>query len=292
MEDHDERQRDRLACRQGPDLAIEPGALASRGRKRDQIGRDGSVFGGDDEKRSYIVRLVRTTVRDLHLEAHGLLGAHVGRDVGHESEISGSERRADGGGEAAGVVARESVLRRRAHAHGEACVPEPQIALESDAGGSVSGNGRNRTDDHLLTLVRWSAVVERRLEDEIRPDEPSFGLQLDDERDLLGRARPRVPDLEEKRRRDSCLRRSGRLGGDAEIGPRGRPPHEHMNRSLVVGGMRVALSDIDDKNSWLGESQWSKDHCYHGTFDEVRLYSTALNACQLRTIMNRGQDAL
>ena len=247
MKDHDERERDRLACRQGPDIATEAGALTSRCRKGDQIDREGSAFGGDDEERSYIVRLVRTMVRDLHLEGRGLLGAHVGRDVGHESEIGGFEWRANGGGEAPGVVARESVLRRRAHAHGEACVPEPQIALEGDAGGSVSGDERNRTDDQLLPLVRWSAVVERRLEDEVRPDEPSFRLQLDYEQDLLGRTRPHVPDVEEERRRDSCLRRSRRLRGDAEIGPRGRPSHEHVNRSPVVGGMRVVLMSRDRK---------------------------------------------
>ena len=247
MEDHDERERDRLACRQGSDIATEPGTLTLRCRKRDQIDRYGSDFGGDDEKRSDIVRLVRTMVRDLHLEGRGLLSAHVGRDVGHESEIGGFERRADGGGEAPDVVARESVLSRRAHAHGDACVPDPQIALEGDAGGSVSGDERNRTDDQLLPLVRWTAVVERRLEDEVRPDEPSFRLQLDNEHDLLGRAWPRVPDVEEKGRRDSCLRRSPRLGGDAEIGSRGRPPHEHVNRLPVVGGMRVVLMSRDRK---------------------------------------------
>jgi hypothetical protein len=61
-------------------------------------------------------------------------------------------------------------------------------------------------------------------------------------------------------------------------------------KSLLRIPTAIALSDIDDKNAWIGESQWSKDHCYHGTFDEFRIYSAALNACQLRTIISRGQS--
>jgi hypothetical protein len=61
-------------------------------------------------------------------------------------------------------------------------------------------------------------------------------------------------------------------------------------KSLIRIPTAVALSDIDDKNAWIGESQWSKDHCYHGTFQEFRIYSAALNACQLRTIIARGYD--
>jgi hypothetical protein len=61
--------------------------------------------------------------------------------------------------------------------------------------------------------------------------------------------------------------------------------------SLIRSPTAVALSDIDDKNNWLGESQWSKDHCYHGTYDEFRIYSVALTACQLRTLVARGPNA-
>jgi hypothetical protein len=63
-------------------------------------------------------------------------------------------------------------------------------------------------------------------------------------------------------------------------------------KSLIRSPTAVALSDIDDKNNWLGESQWSKDHCYHGTYDEFRIYNVALTACQLRTLVARGPDAL
>jgi hypothetical protein len=62
--------------------------------------------------------------------------------------------------------------------------------------------------------------------------------------------------------------------------------------SLIRSPTAVALSDIDDKNNWLGESQWSKDHCYRGTYDEFRIYRVALTACQLRTLVARGPDAL
>jgi hypothetical protein len=173
VEDQDKRERDRLSRRHGPDIATEPGALALRCGDRDQIDGDGIVFGEDDEKPFYIVSIVRPVVRDLQLEAHGLLGAHVRRDVGHESEIGGLERRADRGGEAPGVVARESVLRRRANAHGETCLPDPQIALEGDGGGSVRGDKRDRADNHLLIFVSRSAIVERRLGYVVGSDEPS-----------------------------------------------------------------------------------------------------------------------
>jgi hypothetical protein len=63
-------------------------------------------------------------------------------------------------------------------------------------------------------------------------------------------------------------------------------------KSLIRSPTAVALGDIDDRNNWLGESQWSKDHCYHGAYDEFRIYSVALTACQLRTLVARGADAL
>lgn len=63
-------------------------------------------------------------------------------------------------------------------------------------------------------------------------------------------------------------------------------------KSLIRSPTAVALVDIDDRNNWLGESQWSKDHCYHGSYDEFRIYSVALTGCQLRTLVARGPDAL
>jgi hypothetical protein len=62
-------------------------------------------------------------------------------------------------------------------------------------------------------------------------------------------------------------------------------------QSLIQSPTPVQLSDIRDVNNWVGESQWSKDHCYHGSFDEFRIYDVALTACQLRTLLDRGADA-
>jgi Concanavalin A-like lectin/glucanases superfamily len=59
-------------------------------------------------------------------------------------------------------------------------------------------------------------------------------------------------------------------------------------KSLIRSSTSLQLSDINDVNNWVGESQWSKDHCYHGTFDELRIYNVALTACQLQTLYDRG----
>jgi hypothetical protein len=61
--------------------------------------------------------------------------------------------------------------------------------------------------------------------------------------------------------------------------------------SLIRSLTSLELSAIKDVNNWVGESQWSKDHAYHGTFDELRIYDAALTACQLRTLYDRGPDA-
>jgi hypothetical protein len=52
----------------------------------------------------------------------------------------------------------------------------------------------------------------------------------------------------------------------------------------------IQLSDIDDRNDWLGQSQWSKDHNFNGSFSEVRIYNAALSACQLHTLLVRGAE--
>ena len=59
-------------------------------------------------------------------------------------------------------------------------------------------------------------------------------------------------------------------------------------KSLIRSSTSLQLSDINDVNNWVGESQWSKDHCYRGTFDELRIYNVALTACQLQTLYDRG----
>jgi hypothetical protein len=59
---------------------------------------------------------------------------------------------------------------------------------------------------------------------------------------------------------------------------------------LLRSPTQLKLSDIKDVNDFVGQSQWSKDHCYHGTFSELRIYNVALDACQLRTLWSRGAD--
>ncbi|HEY6080848.1 MAG TPA: LamG-like jellyroll fold domain-containing protein [Polyangiaceae bacterium] len=57
---------------------------------------------------------------------------------------------------------------------------------------------------------------------------------------------------------------------------------------LIESPTPIKLSDISDVNNWLGQSQWSKDHNYGGTYDEFRIYNAALSECQLSTIYARG----
>jgi len=59
---------------------------------------------------------------------------------------------------------------------------------------------------------------------------------------------------------------------------------------LTQSATPVKLSDIDDVNDFVGESQWSKDHAYHGSYTEFRIYDAALTACQLHTLLVRGPD--
>ena len=61
---------------------------------------------------------------------------------------------------------------------------------------------------------------------------------------------------------------------------------------LIQSPTNVTLAKINDVNNWLGRSQWSKDHGFHGTYDEFRIYQSALSACQLTTLRDRGPDTL
>lgn len=59
----------------------------------------------------------------------------------------------------------------------------------------------------------------------------------------------------------------------------------------ISSPVQRALSELNDVNCWLGRSQWSKDHPYHGNYNEFRIYSVALNACQLATLKARGPNS-
>lgn len=62
-------------------------------------------------------------------------------------------------------------------------------------------------------------------------------------------------------------------------------------QELISSPVQRALSELNDVNCWLGRSQWSKDHPFHGKYNEFRIYNVALNACQLATLKARGPDA-
>jgi hypothetical protein len=51
------------------------------------------------------------------------------------------------------------------------------------------------------------------------------------------------------------------------------------------------LSAIDDKNNWLGRSNYSGDSFFEGIFDEFRIYSAALSAEEIAESYAAGPDA-
>ena len=61
---------------------------------------------------------------------------------------------------------------------------------------------------------------------------------------------------------------------------------------LISSPTNVTIAKINDVNNWLGRSQWSKDHGFHGTYAEFRIYQSGLSACQLTTLRDRGPDTL
>jgi hypothetical protein len=55
----------------------------------------------------------------------------------------------------------------------------------------------------------------------------------------------------------------------------------------------MKLSDIEDVNDWLGQSQFQQDKSnFGGTYTEFRIYGQALSACALRATLTAGPDSL
>lgn len=54
----------------------------------------------------------------------------------------------------------------------------------------------------------------------------------------------------------------------------------------------ITLADIDDRNNWLGRSEYAGNPPYQGEYAEFRIYGAALNRCQLRTVLVRGKEEL
>lgn len=58
---------------------------------------------------------------------------------------------------------------------------------------------------------------------------------------------------------------------------------------LVTGPAPIALKDINDVNNWLGRSQWN-DNMFQGSYDEFRIYDTALDAVQVAASFVSGTE--
>jgi hypothetical protein len=68
-----------------------------------------------------------------------------------------------------------------------------------------------------------------------------------------------------------------------------------VSAALYLDGNRLAsettsitLADIDDRNNWLGQSQFQNDPEFEGAYEEFRIYDVALSSCQLHTLLVRG----
>jgi hypothetical protein len=54
----------------------------------------------------------------------------------------------------------------------------------------------------------------------------------------------------------------------------------------------ITPAKIDDRNNWLGKSQYTGNPGYDGSFEEVRIYNVALSSCQLHALLVRGPESL
>ncbi|HMA95703.1 MAG TPA: LamG domain-containing protein [Polyangiaceae bacterium] len=75
--------------------------------------------------------------------------------------------------------------------------------------------------------------------------------------------------------------------------------HSNGAMHLYRNGMREGsvaiseqLSSINDRNNWLGRSQFSRTSDFEGSIDEFRIYAAALDGCQLRLSYALGPQAL
>jgi hypothetical protein len=60
---------------------------------------------------------------------------------------------------------------------------------------------------------------------------------------------------------------------------------------LVSKATTITLADIDDRNNWLGQSQFQTDPAFQGSYQEFRIYDVALDGCQLHTLLVRGPES-
>jgi hypothetical protein len=59
---------------------------------------------------------------------------------------------------------------------------------------------------------------------------------------------------------------------------------------LATGPAPVALRDIQDVNNWLGRSQWGPDGMFGGSYEEFRIYDTALNPVEVAASFVSGPN--
>jgi len=60
---------------------------------------------------------------------------------------------------------------------------------------------------------------------------------------------------------------------------------------VLLGTSTMApLAELSDVNDWLGQSQWIQDEHLRGTYDEFRIYDSALSPEQLAAVQNAGPD--
>jgi hypothetical protein len=66
------------------------------------------------------------------------------------------------------------------------------------------------------------------------------------------------------------------------------PPGEDANPLETV----VQLKNLNDVNNWLGRSNWTDDSNFDGSFNEFRIYNTALTADQVAANTAAGPDVV
>ena len=61
---------------------------------------------------------------------------------------------------------------------------------------------------------------------------------------------------------------------------------------LGTGKLVAPLSTLSDVNDWLGRSQWIQDDHLRGTYDEFRIYDSALTPAQLAAVEKAGPEVV
>jgi len=59
---------------------------------------------------------------------------------------------------------------------------------------------------------------------------------------------------------------------------------------VAQGAAAFRLRDIDDRNNWLGRSQWVQDLLMTARYDEFRIYDRALSESEVAALYARGPD--